>query len=187
MLCGLSLIAAMVAGKASADQLPILDAENGVQEWRVVTDGVMGGVSRAAMLEDQSQGRSCLRLRGQVSLENNGGFVQISRDLADIAGGDFSGYHGLELEVAGNGETYNLHLKTADLWFPWQSFRASFDASPEWRTIRIPFERFEPYRTSDELDLRGLRRIGIVAIGRAFEADLCVSRLVFYRDPGTLH
>ena len=163
MLCGLSLIAAMVAGKASADQLPILDAENGVQEWRVVTDGVMGGVSRAAMLEDQSQGRSCLRLRGQVSLENNGGFV------------------------AGNGETYNLHLKTADLWFPWQSFRASFEASSEWRTVRIPFEQFEPYRTRAELDLQALRRIGIVAIGRAFEADLCVSRLVFYRDPGTLH
>jgi hypothetical protein len=33
------------------------------------------------------------------------------------------------------------------------------------------------------LDLQRLLRVGVVAIGRAFEADLCLGKLALYRNP----
>ena len=52
-------------------------------EWRLITDSVMGGVSKGYISQDMIAGRPCLRMRGDVSLENNGGFVQMALDLPD--------------------------------------------------------------------------------------------------------
>ena len=43
--------------------------------------------------------------------------------------------------------------------------------------VQFRFQDFTPYRTDIALDVRRLRRIGIVAIGRAFSADICVGGL----------
>jgi len=150
--------------------------------WRLVTDGVMGGVSDGRLTVNAVEGRSCLRLQGHVSLENNGGFVQMTLDVAGQSSPDASAYDGVLLDVHGNGETYNVHLRTRDLWLPWQSYRATFHAPPSWKTIRLPFASFNPYRTQAPLALRNLRRIGLVAIGREFDAELCLGRLALYRD-----
>lgn len=150
--------------------------------WRLVTDGVMGGVSAGQLRCDTAEGRACLRLRGDVRLENNGGFVQASLDLKGTGAGDASGFRGVLLEVCGNGEAYNLHLRTADTRRPWQSYRASFQAPAGWRTVRLPFSGFAAHRIDSPLGLGQLERIGIVAIGRAFTADLCVASLALYRD-----
>lgn len=48
--------------------------------------------------------------------------------------------------------------------------------------MRLPFADFNGYHIGAPLDLEQLERIGIVAIGRAFKADLCVARLALYRD-----
>jgi len=149
--------------------------------WRVMTDTVMGGVSSGRIEPAVVEGRPCLRLSGEVSLENNGGFVQASLDLAPSGALDARGYHGVELEVYGNDERYNLHLRTADTRIVWQSYRAGFHAGPQWQTLRLPFAEFRPYRLSEPLDLQTLRRIGVVAIGRAMRADLCVARVSLYR------
>ena len=150
--------------------------------WRLVTDGVMGGVSDGRLTNDTVGGRDCLRLRGDVSLENNGGFVQASLDIRDTSAADASGYLGVILDVRGNNEVYNLHLRTADVGRPWQSYRAAFQATADWRTVRLPFSGFVRHRIDRPLDPARLERIGIVAIGRAFAADLCVARLALYRD-----
>lgn len=148
--------------------------------WRVVSDTVMGGVSQGHLAVDEVQGRACLRMTGAVSLENNGGFVQASLDLAADGCLDAAGYSGFELAVLGNGESYNLHLRTADTERVWQSYRASFVALPQWQTLRLPFAAFVPHRLTTALDVRQLKRIGLVAIGRAFSADLCFARVVLY-------
>jgi len=44
----------------------------------------------------------------------------------------------------------------------------------------LPFAEFTPYKTSKALDVTELERIGVVAIGRAFSADLCIARLGLY-------
>jgi hypothetical protein len=63
---------------------------------------------------------------------------------------------------------------------PWQSYRQSFVARPEWQTVRLPFAGFEPHRIAAPLDLSTLRRIGIVAIGRAFHADIAIAGVRFH-------
>ena len=64
---------------------------------------------------------------------------------------------------------------------PWQAFRASFEAGPAWHTVRLPFDGFEPYRTSGALEAPSIRRVGIVAIGERFDAEICIARLALYR------
>ncbi len=149
--------------------------------WQMVSDAVMGGVSSGRMSKVMSSGRAAIRMQGHVSLENNGGFIQIALDLAPDGGTvDASGYTGLSLDVLGNCQEYGLHLRTPDLMRPWQSYRQSFVAEQEWNELRLPFAGFRPYRTDVPLDVRHLRRLGLVAIGREFEADLSVAGLRFY-------
>jgi len=150
-------------------------------QWRLVTDQVMGGVSSGDLAQDRYKGRNCLRMRGDVSTDNNGGFVQIALDLTNNDKSfDASAYTGVELSVSGNNERYNIHFRTTDLWLPWQSYRFSFVATPEWQTIRIPFANIEAYRTTTKFHQDKLKRIGLVGIGRDFKADLCMESIKFY-------
>lgn len=150
--------------------------------WQLLSDQVMGGVSGGQMSHETVAGRHALRMHGEVSLENNGGFLQIALDLAPGGEGmDASRWTGIALDVSGNGETYNMHLRTDDVQRPWQSYRQSFEAGPNWLTAYLPFSSFMPHRLEAPLDLASLRRIGLVAIGRAFEADLAVAGVYFYR------
>ena len=149
--------------------------------WEMVSDQVMGGVSDGKLTHEPLQGRMALRLTGTVSTENNGGFLQMARDLGDGTGMDASAFTGLELDVLGNGETYNIHLRTKDVRRPWQSYRSSFIAPATWTKVTLPFANFTAHRITSPLDLKSLRRIGIVAIGKAFQADIAIAGLRLYR------
>ncbi len=156
-----------------------LCANNGAC-WQAITDTVMGGASDGRLKPAQVAGRPCLHLSGEVSLLNNGGFVQASLDLGAAGLLDARAYSGIEIEVFGNDESYNLHLRSADTRIVWQSYRASFQALSRWQTLRLPFTGFQPYRINTSLDLSQLRRLGVVAIGREMRADICIARLSFY-------
>lgn len=150
--------------------------------WRGVSDQVMGGISEAAVRRSEIDGRICLRLSGDVRLENDGGFIQASLDLAQGAQNlDASAFDGISLLVRGNGENYGLHLRTPDNRLPWQSYRAQFRADPAWQELKLPFSDFLLHRLEVPLDRSSLRRLGLVAIGRAFHADLAVARIALYR------
>lgn len=149
--------------------------------WAGFSDRVMGGISRESLALTEIHGRRCLRLTGDVRLENNGGFIQMSLDLAPDGGTlDASAYRGLSLDVSGNGERYGVHLRTPDCVRPWQSYRETFLTKREWTTLRIPFSTFQPHRLSAPLDTTQLRRLGLVAIGRRFHADLAVATIALY-------
>jgi len=151
-------------------------------EWRGVSDRVMGGVSQETVSRSVADGHPALHLQGDVRLENNGGFIQAALDLS--SGGrtlDASAYKGIRLMVRGNGEKYSLHLRTPDNVRPWQSYRAEFTAGDEWQSIDLQFESFVPHRLDTPLDTGRLNRLGLVAIGRAFSADVMVSSISFYR------
>ncbi len=151
-------------------------------QWRGVSDEVMGGVSKASISHQVSSGNTCLRLSGNVRLENDGGFIQAALDLTAARGSlDASDYIGIRLVVRGNGEGYSVHLRTNENTRPWQSYRATFIARSNWETFYIPFSDFTPYRIDVPLDVTQLRRIGLVAIGRAFHADLSICEVAFYR------
>ena len=151
-------------------------------KWQLVTDNVMGGLSQGQLTLDSYKGKKCLRMRGDVTTENNGGFVQIALSLSKQGVLDASAFSGVEIEVAGNNEVYNIHFRTGDLWFPWQSYRFSFTAFSDWQTYRVPFSELEEYKTSQGFSQGEIKRIGLVAIGREFQADLCLADIRFYHD-----
>ncbi len=149
--------------------------------WELVSDQVMGGVSDGQLTHEPIAGRPARHLTGTVSLDNNGGFLQMALDLRpDRDAVDASGFAGLELDLYGNGQSYNIHLRTDDVTRPWQSYRQTVTASPDWTTHHLPFTAFTAHRLDAPFDPCTLRRIGIVAIGRAFHADIALGGLRFY-------
>jgi hypothetical protein len=151
-------------------------------EWQTFTDQVMGGVSRGSAVRDTVAQLPCLRLRGEVSLQNNGGFVQVAlsarRENRPL---DASAFSGIRLTATGNGETYYIHLRTGDTRLPWQYYQAAFQADRQWREIDIPFTAFRPENLRAALDPSRIERIGVVAAKKVFNADVAVAHLGFYR------
>jgi hypothetical protein len=150
-------------------------------QWRGVSDKVMGGVSKASLTQVTIDERNCLLLKGDVSLENNGGFIQASLDL-EMSGDtvNATSFSGIRLVSRGNEEQYSVHLRTPDNIHPWQSYRCHFISTKDWQTIDLPFKAFSPHRLNVNLDLSRLRRIGLAAIGRAFSANLIVTKIGFF-------
>ena len=115
----------------------------------------MGGVSQGTLQATEIDGRPAARMRGAVSTENNGGFIQIAMDLAPDGGAfDASGFTGVGLEVSGNRESYGVHLRTTDMVRPQQSYREAFAATPQWTVLHLPFAQFVPHRIETPLEQR---------------------------------
>jgi hypothetical protein len=151
-------------------------------QWRMFTDQVMGGVSTGEWNYETIDGRRCLRLRGDVSLANNGGFVQIGLPLTrDGWPFDASSFKGVRLWARGNGEAYSIHLRSSDSRLPWQYYGAEFVANGSWQKFDVPFSAFVPEGLEAELRPDRLVRIAVVAIKKEFKADIAVARLEFYR------
>lgn len=160
---------------------PGLQAATGVV-WRCVSDQVMGGVSDGTLTRTTVGGTPALLLRGTVSLENNGGFLQMALDLAPRGQVfDATGFTGIALRVRGNGARYNLHLRSADMGAVWQSWRASFSAPEDWVDLHVPFDAFTPHRTDLPVNPARLTRMGLVGIGAAMEVELALAALSFQK------
>ena len=99
----------------------------------------MGGVStgKAEILE--SNNSFFLRLRGNVSTENNGGFIQV-RTFKEIVSDNFEG---IKLKVRGNPSIYYIHIRTSFLLLPWQYYSGKFSVDREWKYVKIYFKDFK--------------------------------------------
>jgi len=160
-----------------------IETQRLIPAWEYVADTVMGGMSSGNIRAEAYQGRSANVLRGDVSLDNNGGFVQIAADLnADSSIYDASDWDGFEMIICGNDTAYDFRLRTDALRRPWQSFRTDFIAPSAWQTVRLPFDQMIPHKTDAAFDPAGLRRIGILAIGRAMRAEIAVAAVHLYRS-----
>jgi hypothetical protein len=152
--------------------------------WEGFTDRVMGGRSDMQVGYRDSDAGPVMRMRGQVRLENRGGFIQARLPL-DPGGGaiDASAWQGLSIKVRGTPGPYYLHLRTRQTWQPWQYFRAPIEVGPEWQEQFVPFSAFEGRATWRSLDVRALKSVGVVAYGEAFEAEIEVARLALANGP----
>lgn len=146
--------------------------------WNLISDQVMGGVSSAVLHTDERHHSPCTRLVGRTSLDNNGGFVQMKLNIdANELSAD---YKGLFIELAGSAHDYNLHVKTAQLTRPWQSFRYTLPVEPQWTRFIVPFEQLLAHRTEAELQPAEIKSVAVVAIGQEFDVDVCVRRFGFF-------
>ena len=112
--------------------------EAGKIDWRVVDDGVMGGLSKG----NREIGKDgILRFFGTLSLENNGGFSSLRTDVLKM---DLSGADGIVLRVMGDGRTYQLRFSTdAEYRGREMSFQAAFPTvKGEWTEAKVPFTNF---------------------------------------------
>jgi len=162
-------------------------------EWTKSSDMVMGGVSSAKIFRTTILERSCNLLQGSVSTANNGGFVQMSLDLSNklTAQGipetvDASASSGVEIDVfCPRGESYSLHLRTPDCTAAFSSYRASFETKAlEFSSVQLPWSAFDGHGPGAEgvpLDPTKLRRLGLLGIGREFDAELAVSGVRFFK------
>lgn len=146
--------------------------------WNVISDQVMGGVSSATQHQEERHNAPCTCLVGRTSLDNNGGFVQMKLDIepSELS----ADYKGLFIELAGNAHDYNLHIKTAQLNRPWQSFRYTLSVEPQWTRFIVPFQQLLAHRTEAELQPAEIKSVAVVAIGQEFDVDVCVRRFGFF-------
>ena len=148
-------------------------------QWVYLTDRVMGGISEGtAQFEDQGIDQ-VIRLSGEVSTANNGGFIQVRSPVLWEAA---KGKTGIRLTVKGNGDQYFLHIRSTDTRLPWHYYQHSFQASGAWSEISLPFEDFEKSLSllRATLGQSKIKTIGIVAYGKDYSADVSVKRLEFY-------
>jgi hypothetical protein len=150
--------------------------------WRGFSDRVMGGISDAQFGRDLIAGRRCVRLTGRVTRESGGGFVQMALYLgARRQRFDGSAWRGLECDVFGNDEDYNLHVRTTDCgWFD-DSYRATFSAPARWTTLRLAWDSLQPNSVRVPLNPARLERIALLGWMREFEADIALASLSLYR------
>ena len=173
------------------DELYILDHFKSADKsdfgtsWMAFSDGVMGGLSENSSTIQVNLNPPQLQLSGHVSLENNGGFIQMalpllhSRYLFDAA--HFKGVYLRTRSSNPQPSAYAIHLRTRELSMPWQHYRHPIAAQQDWQELFLPFADFEARSTNHSLTLSRLTRIGLVASGREFQANLSVSAIGFYR------
>ncbi len=147
--------------------------------WRYFSDQVMGGISQGGVKFDTEQGEPFAHLTGQVSTANNGGFIQVRREIAKAS---VVSAIGVYLKVRGNGQPYYVHLRTSGSRLPWQYYQASFQTTRKWQTIKVPLTAFASSSNwlSKSVKPRSLRSIAVVAFGREHSADIEIAEIGFY-------
>ena len=149
---GLSLIAAaillFVPGTQAKEVYKSMDQqeslifdfknESEIGYWRIVNDGVMGGLSKSEIV--YSDGNTAI-FRGIVSLENNGGFAS-TRTIPRSY--ELDGHDGILIRVKGDGKKYQFRVRTNDR-FDGISYRYQFTTKLNtWMIIDIPFHECVP-------------------------------------------
>ncbi len=115
-------------------------------QWRIVNDGVMGGLSSSKAIVNND---SKIVFSGNVSLENNGGFASLRSPVKDY---NFEKFSGIEIKIKGDGKRYSVSMKETT-YFEGYFYTSSFESKKdEWIIIQIPFDQFKLYYFGKETD-----------------------------------
>lgn len=135
------------------------EQSDSIEDWYVVNDGVMGGVSEGVV---SLSNKGTLLFSGKLSLKNNGGFTSIRSKLSEE---DLSSMDGLIVRVRGDGRSYYVNLYTRGLGSA-TSFRAALPTSgKEVDEIAIPFSQFQLTRFGRKVLGRPLNPRSIQSMG----------------------
>lgn len=108
-------------------------------KWRIVNDGVMGGLSSSTA---ELNGDSKIFFSGRVSLKNNGGFASLRSPIKNY---NFENFSGIEIRIKGDGKIYSVSMKETS-YFTGAFYTANFQTvKDEWITLKIPFDSFSLY------------------------------------------
>ena len=168
-----TLLLALIGRGAMADNI----IKTG--QWSYLADTVMGGVSEGTAKFEGKGLDQAIRLIGEVSTANNGGFIQVR---SPVLWGAAKGKTGVKLTIKGNGEQYYLHIRSANTRLPWHYYQQSFQTNGSWSEVRLPFDAFVKSSSlmKTRLNQSKIKTIGIVAYGKDYSADVSVQNLEFY-------
>ena len=151
---------------ANAGDKPVTEftpKEVDAQGWRVVDDGVMGGLSKGQI---QVSEEGILKFSGKLSLDNNGGFSSLRTSDLKL---DLSAAEGLLARVKGDGRTYQMRFSTDARYRGMEvSFMAEFQTKKdEWIEVQVPFQSFSgSFRgmslAKEKFDPGKIRRMGLL-------------------------
>ena len=139
LLLILLIFTTMVSAAEDSVELPF--NQDSSQYWQYISDRTMGGISDGKATLEQDGEIFFARLTGNVSTENNGGFIQL-RSRISFANSERNGkkLRGVRLNVRGNGETYYIFIRTNETRSPSDYYSASFEANSHWQIIDLPFK-----------------------------------------------
>jgi NADH dehydrogenase [ubiquinone] 1 alpha subcomplex assembly factor 1 len=107
-----------------------------INEWRIVNDGVMGGISKSTLkLTEEGHGH----FSGHVSLEYNGGFASIQLNTRIKLTDE---HKFIIIRLKGDGKTYEFRLKGA--LSQYESYVHPFNTTGDWEIIKLPLNAFYP-------------------------------------------
>ncbi len=149
------------------------------QSWEFISDQVMGGVSFGEFKIISENKENFLRLTGQVSIENNGGFIQVRKN---IISDKYKNIKGIGLKFRGNNTDYFIHIRTRFTLLPWQYYQAKYYATNNWAEIKFDFTDFTRSGglLPKKINPKYITSFAIVAFGKKHEVHLDVSEIVFY-------
>jgi hypothetical protein len=176
----ITLLTVFISTTAMAQTIFFDDfADSPSKRWEFITDQVMGGVSNGNITFMNENGANFARMTGNVSLENNGGFIQFRRKVTSHFD---KSKQGLELKLRGNKQQYFVHIRTTGTVLPWQYYHAPFSSNSDWKIVRMPFSMFERSSSflSKKFTAKNIRSIGIVAFGREHEVQLDVEKISIF-------
>ena len=129
-------------------------------------------------------GESRLLIQGDVTLQNNGGFIQMRLKLTERPSFyDGSSHKGIRITARGKaGDGYYIFIRTRQTRFPWKYFSAPFSISDEWQSIDLEWDSFEPgnYGRMGSLKPDQLTSIAITAAFKEFSPVLEVREISFF-------
>jgi len=141
----LIILTLSLSTKTTMKEIYSFTSQTKVNEWRIVNDGVMGGVSKSTLLlSDAGHGQ----FSGHVSLANNGGFasIQLNKTINIPAEKKF-----ILLRVKGDGKSYEFRLKGDSSQY--ESYVHPFTTNGEWENIKLPISEFYPQFRGRKLNI----------------------------------
>jgi NADH dehydrogenase [ubiquinone] 1 alpha subcomplex assembly factor 1 len=132
-----------VGAALAGDDRELFNFSKQSDNWFVVNDGVMGGVSSSTVKLENG----FLVFEGQVRLENNGGFASVRSNSSEQ---NLSEFAGISLRLRGDGKMYALNLRTSSARGVLYQSEFQTKAS-EWLELRIPFSQLRPTRFGNTL------------------------------------
>ena len=140
---------------------------NEIDAWRIVNDGVMGGMSQGKIAWNEKE--NTLEFSGNVSMENNGGFASV-RAIPQIF--NHREFSKIKLRVKGDGKTYKFRMRNSKN-FDGIVYSLDFETEKnKWKEIELAADDFQPtfrgriYSDYGKFETNDLQQIGFLIAGK---------------------
>lgn len=139
--------------------IPLFNSQTALNlnQWYIVDDGVMGGLSAGQVNESKDKH---ILFHGYVSTENNGGFSSLRYSLNSK---EFNKQNAFKLKIKGDGKAYQFRVRSNNSQY--YSYAHTFQSSGKWEEIIIPFSTLKPVFRGRQLDLEDYNGSPLVEIG----------------------